>query len=64
MRRADRLFQVIQVLRRKHVVTAAMLARDLEVPERTIYRDIRDLVISSVAAGVGYTPRRGFVPDS
>jgi predicted DNA-binding transcriptional regulator YafY len=64
MRRADRLFQVIQVLRRKHVVTAAMLARDLEVSERTIYRDIRDLVISSVAAAVGYTPRRGFVPDS
>ena len=64
MRRADRLFQVIQVLRRKHVVTAAMLARDLEVSERTIYRDIRDLVISGVPidgeAGVGYTLRRGF----
>ena len=64
MRRADRLFRVIQVLRRKHVVTAAMLARDLEVSERTIYRDIRDLVISGVPidgeAGVGYTLRRGF----
>ena len=68
MRRADRLFQVIQVLRRKHVVTAAMLARDLEVSERTIYRDIRDLVFSGVPidgeAGVGYALRRGFVPDS
>lgn len=64
MRRADRLFQVIQILRRKHVVTAAAMARELEVSERTVYRDIRDLVISGVPidgeAGVGYTLRRGF----
>jgi len=64
MRRADRLFQVIQVLRRKHVVTAAAMARDLEVSERTIYRDIRDLVSSGVPiegeAGVGYMLRKGF----
>ena len=64
MRRADRLFQIIQLLRRRHVVTAAYLARELEVSERTVYRDIRDLVGSGVPidgeAGVGYTLRRGF----
>ncbi|HKS90953.1 MAG TPA: YafY family protein [Tepidiformaceae bacterium] len=64
MRRADRLFQVIQLLRRRPVVTAAAIARELEVSERTVYRDIRDLVISGVPidgeAGVGYTLRRGF----
>ena len=64
MRRADRLFQLIQALRRRPVVTAAALARELEVSERTIYRDIRDLVASGVPidgeAGVGYTLRKGF----
>ena len=64
MRRADRLFQLIQVLRRRRVATAAVLADELEVSERTIYRDIRDLTIQGVPiegeAGVGYTLRRGF----
>ena len=64
MRRADRLFQVIQLLRRRNVVTAAWLAGELEVSERTVYRDIRDLVLSGVPiegeAGVGYMLRRGF----
>ena len=64
MRRADRLFQIIQLLRRRHVVTASYLARELEVSERTVYRDIRDLMGSGVPidgeAGVGYTLRRGF----
>ena len=64
MRRADRLFQVIQLMRRRHVITAAALATELEVSERTIYRDIRDLVLSGVPiegeAGVGYTLRKGF----
>jgi len=64
MRRADRLFQVIQLLRRRNVATAAWLAGELEVSERTIYRDIRDLVYSGVPiegeAGVGYMLRRGF----
>lgn len=64
MRRADRLFQVIQILRRKPVVTAGAIARELEVSERTVYRDIRDLVHSGVPidgeAGVGYTLRKGF----
>jgi predicted DNA-binding transcriptional regulator YafY len=64
MRRADRLFQIIQLLRRRTVVTAAVLAQELEVSQRTVYRDIRDLTLSGVPiegeAGVGYTLRRGF----
>lgn len=64
MRRADRLFQVIQLLRRRHVITAAAIAGELEVSERTVYRDIADLVRSGVPiageAGVGYTLRKGF----
>ncbi len=63
MRRADRLFQIIQFLRRHRVMTAASLAQELEISERTVYRDIRDLVRSGVPiegeAGVGYMMRRG-----
>lgn len=59
MRRADRLFQIIQILRRTKIVTAARLAEELEVSERTIYRDISDLLGSGVQiqgeAGIGYT---------
>ena len=64
MRRADRLFQIIQLLRRRNVATAGWLAGELEVSERTVYRDIRDLMLSGVPiegeAGVGYVLRRGF----
>ncbi len=58
MRRADRLFQIVQILRNKRLVTAKALAERLEVSERTIYRDIQDLSLSGVPvegeAGVGY----------
>src|SRR6266849_2144282 len=62
MRRADRLFQIVQLLRRRRTVTtAAQLARRLEISERTVYRDIRDLVQSGTPidgeAGVGYRLR-------
>jgi predicted DNA-binding transcriptional regulator YafY len=64
MRRTDRLFEIIQRLRRTRVVTAHALAEQLRVTERTIYRDIRDLVGSKVpiegAAGIGYSLRRGY----
>ncbi len=64
MRRADRLFMIIQALRRGRVVTAKRLAEDLEVSERTIYRDIADLQGTGVPidgeAGVGYVLRPGF----
>lgn len=61
MRRADRLFQIVQILRNKRLVTAKTLAERLEVSERTIYRDIQDLSLSGVPvegeAGVGYMLR-------
>lgn len=58
MRRADRLFQIVQYLRGRRLTTAAQLAAWLRVSERSIYRDIRDLSLSGVPvqgeAGVGY----------
>ena len=65
MRRADRLFQIIQLLRRRRTVTtAAQLASRLEVSERTVYRDIRDLMLAGTPiegeAGVGYRIRPGY----
>jgi predicted DNA-binding transcriptional regulator YafY len=64
MRRADRLFQIVQHLRGRRLTTAARLAGWLEVSERTIYRDIRDLSISGVPiegeAGMGYRLGTGF----
>lgn len=65
MRRADRLFQIIQVLRRsRRPVTAAALADELEVSKRTVYRDMADLIGQRVPiegeAGVGYSLEPGF----
>lgn len=66
MRRADRLFQIVQVLRGGRLVTARRLAQRLDVSERTIYRDVRDLSLSGVPiegeAGVGYVLRGFDVP--
>jgi len=64
MRRADRLFQIIQNLHHNRPVTARALAQELEVSERTIYRDIQDLSLSGVPitgeAGIGYKLMKGF----
>jgi predicted DNA-binding transcriptional regulator YafY len=64
LRRADRLFGIIQFMRRKDVTRASDLSEALEVSERTIYRDMQDLIASGVPiegeAGVGYVLRAGF----
>lgn len=66
MRRADRLFQIIQLLRRQRgrPITAAALAAELEVTARTVYRDMADLQAQRVPirgeAGVGYVLEPGF----
>ena len=65
MRRADRLFRIVQLLRRRRtVVTATQIAGKLEVSERTVYRDIRDLIQAGTPidgeAGVGYRLRPGY----
>ena len=64
MRRADRLFQIVQILRHRRLTTAATLADRLQVSERTIYRDVRDLTVSGVPiegeAGVGYRMGKDF----
>ena len=65
MRRADRLFDIIQSLRTAaRPMTAAALTDKLEVTARTIYRDIAALQASRVpiegAPGLGYVLRRRF----
>lgn len=64
MRRADRLFRIVQMLRSGRLKTARGLAERLQVSERTIYRDVRDLQLAGQPiegeAGVGYTLRREF----
>lgn len=64
MRRADRLFHIIQLVRGRRLTTASYLAQRLEVSERTIYRDVADLQSQGVPldgeAGVGYRLGAGF----
>jgi predicted DNA-binding transcriptional regulator YafY len=64
MRRADRLFQIVQLIRGRRLTTAAFLAQRLEVSERTVYRDVADLQHQGVPiegeAGVGYRLGQGF----
>jgi predicted DNA-binding transcriptional regulator YafY len=65
MRRADRLFQIIQILRRnRRPLTAEAIAEELETSKRTVYRDIADLMGQRVPirgeAGTGYVLEAGF----
>src|SRR3984885_4883905 len=64
MRRADRLFRIVQFLRLGRLLTARALAEKLQASQRTIYRDVQDLQLSGTPiegeAGVGYTIRRDF----
>ncbi len=65
MRRADRLLRVIQLLRRhRRPVTGRVMAEELEISLRTLYRDIADLITDGVPirgeAGVGYVLGEGY----
>src|SRR5262252_2358788 len=65
MRRADRLFEIIQILRRtRRPLTAASIAAELETSKRTVYRDIAALIGQRVPirgeAGMGYVLEGGF----
>lgn len=65
MRRAERLFQIIQILRRSHSpVTADAIAVELETSKRSVYRDIAALIGQRAPirgeAGVGYVLEAGF----
>jgi predicted DNA-binding transcriptional regulator YafY len=65
MRRADRLYLVVEILRREgRPVTAEAIATELEVSKRTVYRDVADLIASRVPisgeAGIGYVLESGY----
>ena len=65
MRRAERLFQIIQILRgARGPVTAESMARELETSKRTVYRDMAELLAQRVPiqgeAGMGYVLDQGF----
>ena len=66
MSRAQRLLDLIQVLRRhRRAVTGAVLADELNISLRTLYRDIDALKAQGAhidgEAGVGYVLRPGFM---
>ena len=65
MRRADRLLQIIQILRRANgPISASVMAQELEVSQRTLYRDMASLESTGVPvrgeAGVGYVLEDGY----
>ena len=65
MRRADRLLQIIQILRRANgPIAASTIAEELEVSQRTLYRDMASLESTGVPirgeAGVGYILEDGY----
>lgn len=64
MRKAERLFQVVNLIRTQQPVTAMRLAEQLCVSVRTIYRYVDDLSISGIPIygepGVGYSVDRDF----
>lgn len=64
MRRAERLFHIVQLVRGRRLSTGPWLAERLQVSARTVYRDIAELQAQGVPiegeAGVGYRMRSGF----
>jgi predicted DNA-binding transcriptional regulator YafY len=65
MRRAERLLHIIQILRRhRRPVRGQIMAEEVEVSLRTLYRDIADLITDGVPirgeAGIGYVLGDGY----
>ena len=65
MRRADRLFEIIEILRRSRgPISGQSIGNELGVTRRTVYRDIAALTAQGVPiqgeAGVGYILESGF----
>lgn len=63
MRKAERLFHILNVLRsRRTAITAEQIADTLEISKRTVYRDIQSLLLSGIplegGSGVGYLLQR------
>lgn len=58
MRKAERLFQIVNLLRARQPLSAAMLAEELAVSVRSIYRYMDDLSVTGIPVygepGVGY----------
>ncbi|MFX9142793.1 HTH domain-containing protein, partial [Acinetobacter baumannii] len=64
MNKAERLFQLVTLLRgRRTALTAAEIATLMQVSQRTVYRDVQALITSGIPiegeAGVGYLLRPG-----
>ena len=64
MRKAERLFQLVNLIRAQQPITAEQLAQRIGVSVRTIYRYIDDLSLSGIALygepGRGYSLQDGF----
>ncbi|HXB19744.1 MAG TPA: HTH domain-containing protein [Candidatus Solibacter sp.] len=64
MRSMNRLFSIVLLLRRGKVITARQIASDLEVSQRTVYRDLKNLMEQGIPIegepGVGYSLRKEF----
>lgn len=65
MRRGDRLFEIIEILRRaKGPISGQSIGHELGVTKRTVYRDVAALMAQGVPihgeAGVGYILEAGF----
>jgi len=63
MRKAERLFHILNVLRsRRTAITAEQIAGTLEISKRTVYRDIQSLLLSGIplegGSGAGYLLQR------
>lgn len=64
MRKADKLFQLTNLIRAKQPITADAIAQELNVSVRTVYRYIDDLSVSGIpiygTTGVGYQLHQNF----